>query len=1732
MERGGIEMNLLDGTVKELPPLPSQIVRVFLSSTFSDMAEERNALLEHVYPKLKKYTKEKYGAEFQIVDMRWGVTNESQNDHMTSTVCLKEIRNCQRISIGPNFVALIGQKYGYRPIPAMIAAVEFEVLRSCLDIAGEDLHVLDKWYRKDDNALPAEYVLQPISSILNDYNSEDDTLKTNARTEWGDNFEKMRTLLKKAADSAFDEGKINAEVKEKYYISVTEDEIKLGMFECPESVNEKCLCFIRNIESLKDKIDHNRAGKFIDLSVSPLVNSGKPAELDTEAQDLLSYLRDKKIPEVLDKQNIVRLSTKWSEKDGINKDDNKEYIAEFMDSFFQKMCWLIDKNLSSIGNLHMNSLRHEVIESLKIRHDWNEVFYGRDDILKQVQGYICDKNNSMPLVLYGESGCGKTAIMAACSNQSQTWVKGQPATVVRFLGTTPSTSHILLALRSICKQISLLYDADPRNIPTEYPELIDHFKSLLELSTQDRPLILYLDALDQLSPSLEPHKLKWLPTTLPKNTKVVLSLVLNHYYTQQRLSSTFPKTKSNVIEVSQLGDKLSMQVLKDRLHTSGRTITNEQEQIVSDLFTSCSLPLFGRVVYDEISAWKSYMKIKVEKISSSVKEAIHEYYDRLEQQHGRTLVKHALSYLTASREGISEVELLDVLSLDDAALDSIFIYWLPPVRRIPPFLWTRLRMDLDKFLVRRGGDGSDVQVWYHKQFSEVAADRYLKEEDFRKEIHKNLAEYFLGEWSDGKKKSFRYSKYLKARLALKGDEGSEDRKVPAQPLVFKDVNNGENIVVYNRRKLSELPYHLTLCGLWDILRQTCIFSYKWLMTKLKCFGLQAVVEDLALANSFLHDEEIGAVEDALRIAGPALNLNPASLSLEITGRLLDFFDDKVSIRSLIHECDIDSKKDCAVIAPCQIFDPPISALSRSLEGHSADVAAGVLIRGGSEVVSISTDGNIKHWDISSGEVIKEIHLPHARVLSWNRIEVLVDRNESHVVCKSKRNIVNYDIISLDSFQVVFSNQSKILNSFHRLCMSGKFVCMDNAVFSIAEGKKIHDINEYRKLTKFVVVNISMDEKFLLLGMTGSVEMFDIETARKVKNLPTDNVASCIQLSKDGRLAIIGQSVDCKIRIFDMYRKAKTFGQQIVEYDSKVAFPDAEFFEDNYDTEEVSEISISNNGKSFVSLIKGKYAIVWSLENVSRKPLFLSLPIIEGPVTYYFSMFFSSDDRYILAAGLSPKISVLEAASGKLLSSFAAHQNDLHELLVSRHSNMVISIAHGDPTMKQWDMEQIVKMGQMSTMRNPSVSAHSIAFSKQDNIVFICRVYPRKSQKAYHFIDYFGIDILDLSKGTPRELIPFDRYGPFRSLTVSKDSSIMVIMTGMESSGNIHVIDTRRGKLLDSITVSECKNVKISPDGQFLAIFRKDANEIRHLQDHPRVNKLETFSSCVRGMFSKKSTFIGVTTKNELIVHEANEDVSESAPLKIPLQGSVKSIHYSDATDIVLITQEDGEETFCTAYKTEGFGLLGTLYGVSEGGIQDVASDGSICIDSDLQIFELERFKIIKRLYHERGVKSSNIRSVRLSMKGEHAVWIDTKPLDCVKVCRIKDSEIIATCCLHTVPDVIEVLTPFNTIVVIGRDRNLYLLSLIETSRKFIGSASSKGERLSMILDYMESEEEEDTQRGKEIKIPKSVRDKMKIINKRQQVKTLTLTKKDSVENHLQSQSTTLQRKDSLMCIVV
>lgn len=140
-------------------PSTTRTFRVFVSSTFEDLKTERDALQRDVFPKLRKLCQQ-HGARFQAIDLRWGVRDEAALDQKTMEICLREIRRCQASGVRPNFIALLGDRYGWQPLPTGVPAAEFDALLPLIP-AGEARALARQWYRLDENADPPEYVLQP-----------------------------------------------------------------------------------------------------------------------------------------------------------------------------------------------------------------------------------------------------------------------------------------------------------------------------------------------------------------------------------------------------------------------------------------------------------------------------------------------------------------------------------------------------------------------------------------------------------------------------------------------------------------------------------------------------------------------------------------------------------------------------------------------------------------------------------------------------------------------------------------------------------------------------------------------------------------------------------------------------------------------------------------------------------------------------------------------------------------------------------------------------------------------------------------------------------------------------------------------------------------------------------------------------------------------------------------------------------------------------------------------------------------------------------------------------------------------------------------------------------------------------------------------------------------------------------------------------------------------------------
>ncbi|MFO7906038.1 MAG: DUF4062 domain-containing protein [Pirellulaceae bacterium] len=103
------------------------IIRVFISSSFADLEAERDALQGDAFPRLEAFCRQ-YGFQFQAIDLRWGVPGEAGLDHRTMRICFDELRRSQHVSPEPNFLILLGNRYGWRPLPEAISEDEFNRL--------------------------------------------------------------------------------------------------------------------------------------------------------------------------------------------------------------------------------------------------------------------------------------------------------------------------------------------------------------------------------------------------------------------------------------------------------------------------------------------------------------------------------------------------------------------------------------------------------------------------------------------------------------------------------------------------------------------------------------------------------------------------------------------------------------------------------------------------------------------------------------------------------------------------------------------------------------------------------------------------------------------------------------------------------------------------------------------------------------------------------------------------------------------------------------------------------------------------------------------------------------------------------------------------------------------------------------------------------------------------------------------------------------------------------------------------------------------------------------------------------------------------------------------------------------------------------------------------------------------------------------------------------------------
>jgi len=822
-------------------PGRTRTFRLFVSSTFQDLQAERNVLQQKVFPRLRLLCA-RHGARFQAIDLRWGVSEEAGIDQQTMNICLGEIRRCHQVTPKPNFLVLLGDRYGWLPPPPQIPAQEFEEILKRVQ-NPEECDRLERWYQKDLNADPPEYRLRPRSGEREEYRDW---------TVWTPEEEGLRQTLDRVTGK---EGlDLPAGRRKIYQASATEQEVLAGALDVSQP-EDKVFCFFRRIQ-----------GYPIDSEGNPRNGSDAFISADPEDRDKLQRLK-LRLVDRLPESCILTRSVDWGDE-GPNLTDG--YLGDLADWAAESLEGAILRELSQPAGITHPQIRppmglesdptlsSEVQEHLAFAVERRRNFVGREDVLTRVSDHLRSDSTGL-LAIVGGGGTGKSALMSEVTRRIEEAGANQTS-VVRFVGATPGSSEGRFLLEGLCREIALRYGVHLGDMPTEYHDLATKLADQLNLASQEQPLVLLVDSLDQLS---DPASgLSWIPTQLPPHVHMVVST------RPDGMRDRLAHRGADFVELGPLSRDDGRVLLETWLSsgTPPRRLQAGQSEAVLDAFAeSDGNPLYLKLAAEEARRWPAWAgmgentpgEAPATPLTRGVQGMIRDnLLGRLAHpdNHGSILVSRAAGYLAASRYGLAEDELIQLLSRDpdvytwflqetvhfpqdlvdraaahgsnsdpegdggslgnrkreDAAANRLRELREEPERlrtfltdelglgglQLPVVLWSRLSFDLEPYLTERRAEGGNLLSFYHRELGDVAAEEFLTE-GAKEELHGRLADYFRS-------------------LADPGGDGSWE---------------GDGV-----RGLSELPYHLTHAGRWEEVYQT-LTDFSFLEQKASRVGI-------------------------------------------------------------------------------------------------------------------------------------------------------------------------------------------------------------------------------------------------------------------------------------------------------------------------------------------------------------------------------------------------------------------------------------------------------------------------------------------------------------------------------------------------------------------------------------------------------------------------------------------------------------------------------------------------------------------------------------------------------------------------------------------------------------------------------------------------------------------------------------------------------------------------------
>ncbi|MFX1258959.1 MAG: ATP-binding protein, partial [Promethearchaeota archaeon] len=1159
----------------------------------------------------------------------------------------------------------------------------------------EQINLLKRWYLKDENALPPEFILQP-RKVGSKY------------VEW-ENWvlveRELRFILTQAINR-ISPTQFLEENRFKYFSSITEQELIEGCLKIPDA-KEHVFAFFRTIEDLPQD---QTAQKFLDYGPD-----GRP---DPEAYERLKIMKSrvrKAIP-----GNVFEYQSKWLGQ--TKKPISTDHIPQFVNDVYKSLSKIILEEinkLEAVDDLDLEDQNHWLFAKERSKN-----FIGRERFLNAIREYIKSGSNSV-FAIHGIGGSGKSTLMAKSAELIQKEFSDS-IIILRFCGATPEASNIRSLLGNLYIRVSRILHREGI-VPDNLEQLISKLNESL-IEAKGNSIIIFIDSLDQLSKADNAHNLAWLPDKIPEYVHIIVSTRPSECL--NALKQKIPQ--NHLLELDLLTLDEGGKLLNEWLKFSGRILTQHQREIILRGFKHSKLPLWLKLAFEEARLWKSYEE-ELPKLSNSVSGIIQDLFNRLseEKNHGPVLLSRCLAYLTAAKYGLTEDEVVDVLSLDDEVWNDFMkdVYHDLPERQLPIIVWSRFFFDIEPYITERAADGTVVMAFFHREFVEVAKANFLSG-GIKQKYHEKLALYFNSS---------------------------------KQPLRIKKADKQS----LNLRRISELPFQQTFGAIQpNSNMKLALTDLEFIRAKLEAGMYTDLILDFSEALSDSQMNKIGGktLEDFnqfIRSRGHVLRKEP-SLTVQEALNLTDDVEPHKIAKQLLSDGQIFqglAKIDSCFawinkprkLDPClstftghtqtvnaiafspdgktiatgswdktiRLFDVTILKEKAILKGHTSRIEDLIFTQDGKNLISCSNDKTLRIWDPETG-VTKSVLKGHTSKI----ITCVLSPNNKLVasICDGNDPTIRIWDIESGNEKMVLEGHSKEITKI-AFSSDGKTLAStshDNSfrIWDVETGK-IKAIKEHDRYS-YTLCAFLPDKKTIASTFYGKLTLWDAETYEIKKEITWKSNYKEKAFTPDGTGLLLYAASS-------IYRVPKILNTETGELRSNLEGHPLK----------IGLAAFSNNGKKLLTTTttvnKKRESVprLWDVKTGKLENVFL------GHSEGVWSLDFSPDDKYIASGSRDGQTKLWDTETK--VTERTQHSLEIEDLVFSPDGKILASTSL-DETIRLWDIETGVQKAVLEGHGGKG-------FRHQDHI-YTCSFSPNGKTLASASTDH-TVKLWDIETGTQK-----------------------------------------------------------------------------------------------------------------------------------------------------------------------------------------------------------------------------------------------------------------------------------------------------------------------------------------------------------------------------------------------